>query len=113
TSEELLNRLNTALDSVKKSVQSKKKIAVVFGGYSSERHISVESGRNVYEKLSSSSIFEPIPVFLSGNNEEHELYSLPINLLLKDNADDILEKIKHYEVHPVISKIIEECGEIT
>lgn len=32
---------------------NKKRIAVLMGGYSSERHISVESGRNIFEKLNS------------------------------------------------------------
>jgi UDP-N-acetylmuramate--alanine ligase len=38
----------------------------VLGGYSSERHISVESGRNIYEKLASSEKYAPVPVFLTG-----------------------------------------------
>jgi len=113
TADGLLKRLDDSLESVKTISGNKKRIAVIFGGYSSERHISVESGRNVYEKLSSSSVFEPLPVFLSGNDDEHELFTLPINLLLKDNADDIFEKIKHYDVHPVITGIINQCRAIT
>jgi len=113
TSEHLLELLEKKLNETSGAIISKKKIAVIFGGYSSERHISVESGRNVYEKLSSSAVFEPIPVFLSGNDEVHELFSIPINLMLKDNADDIYEKIKHFSVHPIIYKIINECKELT
>lgn len=109
----LLARLNEGLDGKIGVINSSKRIAVIFGGYSSERHISVESGRNIYEKLSSSGKFEPSPVFLSGNDEKHELYTLPINLMLKDNADDILEKIKHFDVHPVIQKIIAQCAGLT
>ena len=109
----LLAQLNTGLDSKIGQVKSSKRIAVIFGGYSSERHISVESGRNIYEKLSSSSVFEPSPVFLSGNDDKHEIFTLPINLMLKDNADDILEKIKHFDVHPVIRKIIDQCSALT
>ena len=113
TPEHLLELLEKKLNETAGTIIAKKKIAVIFGGYSSERHISVESGRNVYEKLSSSAVFEPIPVFLSGNDEQHELYSIPINLMLKDNADDIYEKIKHFSVHPIIHKIIEECKALT
>ena len=43
------------------------RVAVIMGGYSSERHISVESGRNIYEKLSSSAKYAPVPVFLTGS----------------------------------------------
>ena len=111
--ERLLMQLDDAMHVLRNNKESRKRIAVVFGGYSSERHISVESGRNVYEKLSSSSVFEPVPVFLSGSDAAHELYTLPINLMLKDNADDIREKILHFSVHPIIKKIIGECGELT
>jgi D-alanine-D-alanine ligase len=52
-------------------------------------------------------------VFLSGSDAAHELYTLPINLMLKDNADDIREQILHFSVHPIIKKIIGECGELT
>lgn len=113
TADRLLAQLDRLLQQESGRQSTRKKIAVIFGGYSSERHISVESGRNIYEKLSSSSVFEPVPVFLSGNDEEHELYTLPINLMLKDNADDILEKIRHFSVHPVITQIIERCSRLT
>lgn len=92
---------------------SKTKVAVILGGYSSERHISVESGRNVYEKLSSSEKYSPVPVFLTGHAHAYKLYRLPINLLLKDNADDIREKVEHFSQHPLLKKIQDECASIT
>ncbi len=84
---------------------SKKRVAVIFGGYSSERHISVESGRNVFEKLSSSDKYHAIPVFLTGNADAYELYEIPINLVLKDNADDIKDKIAHFSIHPSVQSM--------
>lgn len=92
---------------------NKKKVAVILGGYSSERHISVESGRNIYEKLSSSSKYYPIPIFLSGNENEFSLHEIPINLMLKDNADDIKEKLNNLEKHPITKKIMEECKNVS
>jgi UDP-N-acetylmuramate--alanine ligase len=93
------------------------RVAVIMGGYSSERHISVESGRNIYEKLSSSVKYAPVPVFLTGSAEEHRLYVLPINVMLKDNADDIREKIEHAEAgshpHPILERIRREAQGIT
>ncbi|MEZ5007593.1 MAG: hypothetical protein R2753_05505 [Chitinophagales bacterium] len=88
--------------------KEKIKVGVILGGYSSERHISVESGRNIYEKLSSSTKYEPIPLFLSHKNEEIILHQLPIHLLLKDNADDIREKLTAFKDHPIIKLIREE-----
>lgn len=109
----LLEKLDRQIHESKGAVKLKTKVAVIMGGYSSERHISVESGRNVYEKLASSEKYEPFPVFLMGNNAEHILYKVPVNILLKDNADDIKEKILHFHRHPVIQKIMDECSEIT
>ncbi len=109
-----LFQLNALKESLTKSIKNaqasqadKIKVAVIMGGFSSERHISVESGRNIYEKLSSSSKYQAIPVFLTGDESEHLLYRLPINVMLKDNADDIKEKVFHPDqaVHPVISEV--------
>ncbi len=110
---ELLHKVDKLIHEDKHATNKKKKIAVILGGYSSERHISVESGRNIYEKLASSSQYEPIPVFLMGNAKGHSLYQIPINILLKDNADDIKEKIEHYHVHPFIKIIQKNCFGIT
>ncbi len=107
---ELIARLDGAMETEKSAATQKIKVAVLLGGFSSERHISVESGRNIYEKLASSTKYSPIPVFLTGNEQQHLMYQIPINILLKDNADDIKEKIDHYAVHPLVQKIIEECA---
>jgi D-alanine-D-alanine ligase len=64
----------------------KETVAVILGGVSTERHISVESGRNVFQKLSGSERYEPVPYFLAG---DMTLWRLPVHILLKDNADDI------------------------
>lgn len=109
----VLHSLDNAMTAARNVAADKVRVAVLFGGYSSERHISVESGRNIYEKLASSAKYQPVPVFLTGSNENHELYQVPINVLLKDNADDIKEKITGWKVHPVIKKIIAQCAEIT
>jgi D-alanine-D-alanine ligase len=108
-----LKILDEAISKDKSAATKKIKIAVILGGYSSERHISVESGRNIYEKLSSSSKYEPIPVFLTGNADKHLMYQIPINILLKDNADDIKDKIENYKTHPLVNNIIAECHDIT
>jgi UDP-N-acetylmuramate--alanine ligase len=109
----LLNRLDVMITADQNAAGSRKRVAVILGGYSSERHISVESGRNVFEKLASSGKYFPFPVFLTGNNKNHTLYKIPVNLLLKDNADDIREKAESYKVHPVIKNIIQRAENIT
>lgn len=111
--EPLLDKLDTFLHNEKNAVNNKIPVAVILGGYSSERHISVESGRNIFEKLASSEKYSPIPVFLTGDNANHLMYQIPINALLKDNADDIKDKVNNWKIHPVINQIIAECKTIT
>jgi UDP-N-acetylmuramate--alanine ligase len=108
-----MERLEHLIHTDKHAINNKTRVAVILGGYSSERHISVESGRNIYEKLASSEKYTPLPIFLTGSNEQHVLYQIPINILLKDNADDIKEKIENYAIHPVVKEIINECKHIT
>ena len=115
----LMEQLDAELDALAASAGAKERVAVLLGGTSFERHISVESGRNVYEKLSSSERFRPLPVFLTApitsaqEGEDFVLYQLPVNLLLKDNADDIRDKLIKQEEHPVIREIRDACRDIT
>lgn len=111
--EPLLEALDANIKNQQQQSTPKERVGVFLGGYSSERHISVESGRNIYEKLASSDRYAPVPIFVSGNAAAYQLYHIPINLLLKDNADDIRDKIEHYAVHPVLTQIQEECRSIT
>lgn len=104
-SKKLLDHLDSELVLMRSASTGKKKIAVLLGGISTERHISVESGRNIYEKLASSDKYEPVPVFLTGTLDKHRLYKIPINILLKDNADDIKEKVMAFEKHPVVERV--------
>ncbi len=109
----LLKKLDLKIEQNQHLQSEKVKVAVVMGGYSSERHISVESGRNIYEKLSSSSKYLPVPLFLTGSEKKHALYMLPVNMMLKDNADDIRDKIGNDKEDPILKKIRKECESIT
>lgn len=113
----LLHQLDGMIQGRHAGRHEKIRVGVIMGGYSSERHISVESGRNIYEKLASSIKYQPIPIFLTGSAEENKLYIMPINIMLKDNADDIREKILHAEQgqghHPVLEQIMDEAEGIT
>ncbi|WP_116127734.1 PASTA domain-containing protein [Lewinella sp. IMCC34183] len=117
--DELMAQLDRDLDALAASAGAKDRVAVLLGGTSFERHISVESGRNVYEKLSSSERFRPLPMFLTAPLEKRQagedfvLYQLPVNLLLKDNADDIRDKLAKTKEHPVIGEIRRDCRAIT
>ena len=111
---QLLKELDGAIADLHSEQRSRTRVAVIMGGYSAERHISVESGRNIYEKLSASLEYEPVPVFLTGAAGAHELYLMPVNVMLKDNADDIADKVRNKaKDHPVLVQIREEAEHIT
>lgn len=109
----LLQTLDGQLEALQQAEDKKINVGVMMGGFSTERHISVESGRNIFEKLASSEKYLPIPIFLTGSEQKHELFVLPINMMLKDNADDIKEKVLDPHKHPVLEQIAFECLEIT
>lgn len=110
--ETLLQQLDNKIAAWKNDTTVKKKIGVIMGGYSFERHISMESGRNIYEKLASSNTYEPIPLFLLGDPHQYQLVQIPIHFMLKDNADDIRYKINHDTVHPAIANIRSQCADL-
>ncbi|ROT47805.1 D-alanine--D-alanine ligase family protein [Candidatus Cardinium hertigii] len=95
----------------------KKRIGVIMGGFTPERHISLESGRNVYSKLIASVKYDPLPLFLSGSMQAHRIFTLPTFLLLKDNADDIhdflLHPAKFRELEALLTPIRAEALGIT
>ena len=108
----LKTHFDRLLELKSKNESKKIRVGVVFGGYSSERHISVESGRNIFEKLFSSEKYLPVPLFLTGGNESMRFIQIPVKMLLKDNADDIKDGIENYQVHPVVENIISGANPI-
>jgi D-alanine-D-alanine ligase len=108
----LAEQLRESLHQAMQGQGNRKRIGVLMGGYSSERHISVESGRNIYEKISSTEGYEPISLFLSGNAQQWDLHELPMHLHLKDNADDILAGIREVSRPRVIGQIRNDFKEI-
>ncbi|MBR9860875.1 D-alanine--D-alanine ligase [bacterium] len=109
----LVSKIDAHLEQGDLALQDKTKVAVILGGYSTERHISVESGRNIYEKLSSSTKYLPQPVFLSGKDGAHRLFELPVNIMLKDNADDIRDKVENPKPSSILQKIRLEAKKVT
>ena len=74
-------------DSVKTNKHGEKKlrVAVLLGGATNEREISLESGRNICYKLSPQK-YDCIPLFVTNS---HELYKLDQRLLIKNSTREI------------------------
>jgi D-alanine--D-alanine ligase len=83
--------LDTVMNHAKKidTVLSKKNIAVLMGGNSHEREISLESGRNVCYKLDKQK-YTVIPLFVS---ETMELFHIPNALLVRNSTSEIARMV--------------------
>ncbi len=107
--EALLEQIGKTLSHCDETDTRRQRVGVVLGGFSTERHIAVESGRNAWQKLLSSEAYEPVPLFLldhrllylpqkaalglKESDPPFGLWELPLPLLLKDNADDIARQV--------------------
>ncbi|MCF8053821.1 MAG: D-alanine--D-alanine ligase [Deltaproteobacteria bacterium] len=67
----------------------KKRVGIVFGGLSSEREVSLNSGRNVHDNLDTTR-YEPVALFL---DERARLWHLPWKLISQNTTVDISERL--------------------
>ena len=63
----------------------KLKIGLLFGGSSSEKEVSLEGGRNVFQKLDKGK-YEIMPIFI---DREHRFWKVPEFLLLQNTTADV------------------------
>ncbi|MDO8723961.1 MAG: hypothetical protein Q7J31_17290, partial [Syntrophales bacterium] len=66
-------------------VPQKTRVAIIMGGMSSEREVSLESGRNIFSKISRKR-FDVVPVFMDSKGA---LWEIPIKLLMRNSTKDI------------------------
>ncbi|MDD5476310.1 MAG: hypothetical protein PHU03_07355, partial [Syntrophales bacterium] len=69
---------------------SKIRVGVVMGGISSEREISLESGRNIFGKLPKHR-YEALPIFMDGRGG---LWLIPLKHLMRNATADIEDDLK-------------------
>jgi len=68
----------------------KLRVGVILGGISSEREVSLNSGRNVHDNLDRET-FEPIPIFMDGAGR---LWILSWQLISQNTTTDITERLE-------------------
>jgi len=67
----------------------KLRVGIIFGGMSSEKEVSLNSGRNVYDNLDRE-MYEPVPVFMDSGGK---LWILPWQLISQNTTTDIMERL--------------------
>jgi len=74
---------------VKKEKNEKMRVGVIMGGISSEKEVSLESGRNIFSKMDRQK-YDPLPVFM---DSQGLLWEIPIKLLMRNSTMDIEEDL--------------------
>jgi D-alanine-D-alanine ligase len=96
--QKLLDKLDTAIAKRVAEMPSRKRVAVVFGGYTPDnQEESFVKARKVYGTLSASTEYLPIPVFMDENGTNE----IPMNLMFKEFAADVIQFMAN-PVHPLI-----------
>ena len=80
------------------------RVGVIFGGVSSEREVSLNSGRNVYDNLDRES-YEPAPIFM---DREGRLWLVPWQLISQNTTTDITERLDNEARRIPYEKLKEE-----
>lgn len=69
--------------------KAKLKVGVIMGGVSSEKEVSLESGRNIFSKFDRGK-YEPIPIFM---DSQGAFWEIPLKLLMRNSTSDIEEDL--------------------
>jgi D-alanine-D-alanine ligase len=67
------------------------RVGVILGGLSSEKEVSLESGRNIFSKIDRRK-YSPIAIFM---DSRASLWEIPVKLLMRNSTTDIEEDLAH------------------
>jgi len=73
-----------------KEIPNKLRVGIVFGGMSSEKEVSLNSGRNVYDNMDRE-LYDPVPIFMDTGGK---LWILPWQLISQNTTTDIMERLE-------------------
>jgi D-alanine-D-alanine ligase len=72
------------------------RVGIIMGGLSSEKEVSLESGRNLFSKIDRRQ-YDPIPIFM---DSLASLWEIPLKLLMRNSTRDIAENLAE-EAKPI------------
>ena len=81
----------------------KLRVGVIMGGVSSEKEVSLESGRNIFSKMDRKK-YDPIAVFM---DSRCALWEIPFKLLMRNSTADV-EIDLHEEAKPLAYEALRE-----
>ena len=98
--QKLLDKLDLAIEKRLAEMSSRKRVAVIFGGYTTDnQENSYAKARKAYGSLAASTEYLPIPVFMDGKT----IIQIPLNMMFKEFAEDVAKLIVS-PIHPLIQQ---------
>jgi D-alanine-D-alanine ligase len=82
---------------------SKMRVGIIMGGLSSEREVSLESGRNIFSKIDRRK-YDPVPIFM---DSRAALWEIPVKLIMRNSTRDIEEDLAQ-EAKPIPYESLKE-----
>jgi D-alanine-D-alanine ligase len=74
---------------------SKLRVGIVMGGVSSEKEVSLESGRNIFNKIDRKK-YDPLAIFM---DSKADFWEIPVKLLMRNSTKDIEEDLSEEAKH--------------
>ncbi|MBU1149761.1 MAG: D-alanine--D-alanine ligase [Proteobacteria bacterium] len=87
--------------------KQKLRVGIIMGGLSSEKEVSLESGRNIFSKIDRRR-YDPIPIFM---DHRAALWEIPLKLLMRNSTSDIEDDL-HEEATPIPYESLKACVDV-
>jgi D-alanine-D-alanine ligase len=81
----------------------KLRVGIIMGGLSSEKEVSLESGRNIFSKIDRQK-HDPIPIFM---DSRAALWEIPVKLIMRNSTSDIEDDLAE-EARPIPYESLKE-----
>ena len=81
----------------------RRRVGIMMGGLSSEKEVSLESGRNIFSKIDRRK-YDPVPIFM---DSRAALWEIPVKLLMRNSTRDIEEDLAE-EAKPIPYETLKE-----
>jgi D-alanine-D-alanine ligase len=81
----------------------KLRVGIIMGGLSSEKEVSLESGRNIFSKIDRRK-YDPVPIFM---DSRAALWEIPVKLIMRNSTSDIEEDLTE-EAMPIPYESLKE-----
>ncbi len=95
------------MEEMREEKSKKWKVGIIMGGLSSEKEVSLESGRNIFSKIDRRR-YDPLAIFM---DSKAALWEIPVKLLMRNSTKDIEEDLAN-EAKPIPYESLKDRVEV-